>query len=299
MICSRRIKIGLARCCAAAVVAAAIGELAAAHPGPHHDIERLTRLLEGGPPRAEWHVERGMLYRLEGENTRALADLNAALRFQPGVLTAMLERGLTLMALRRDAEADAQLTQYLEGGGRSAAAYAARAELRGRGGEPDAAIADYRSALSCSPDPELYLQLGRLCESRGRPQEAAAAYREGLSRLGSPVVLRNELIQIDIRVRNFDEAHQLIDAALAQTPFKAELLLFRAEALAAAGRPDDARAARADAVREAQRAVARRGTLMHRQILARALAAAGDGAAVARAAPPRHDTGTTQQGPQP
>lgn len=298
MIPSRWVTVACLRCCAAAATAIAPAGLAAAHPGPHHEIERLTRLIASGPPRAEWHIERGMHHRLDGQNAAALADFDAALQLQPGLLTAMLERGLALKAMQRDAQAVAQLTQYLEGGGRSAAAYAARAQLR-QVAEPNGALADYRAALRDSPDPELFLQLGRLCESLGRPQEAAEAYREGMAQLGRPVVLRNELIQLDVRIRDFDEAHRLIDAAMAQTPFKAELLLMRADAFAAAGRSDEANVARAAAVRAAQHAVTRRGTLMHRQILARARAAAGEGAVVARAAPSRHDTDTTRQGPQP
>ena len=53
---------------------------ASAHPGPYHDIERLTKLLASEPGRIDWLMERARAYRFVGQSTRALEDLDRAAR---------------------------------------------------------------------------------------------------------------------------------------------------------------------------------------------------------------------------
>jgi len=280
-----------ARMAAIGLIAALSHAQSRAHPGPHHDIERLTRLLDGPTAgtaasaealqtRAGWLTERGLCRRLDDDFMGSLRDLDDALALAPGLHAAMLQRGMTLAALRRDAEALAQFDRYIAAGGRSAQAHVERATIHERAGRPDAALADYAAAAHADPDVETLLRQVRLCRSLGRVNDAAAACRDGFERLNHPVVLRRELILLEQKRGRVDAALALIDELLPTLPLKADWRLLRAEVLDAAGRGTEAATERRRALDEARDAVRRRGTAMNREMLTRALSAAGERADV-------------------
>jgi tetratricopeptide (TPR) repeat protein len=244
---------------------------ASAHPGPHHEIERLTGLLRAEPNRPDLLVQRAVQYRLDGQLEKALQDVDRARTIEPAAPDIALQRGLILSALRADAEADRELTRALQVPSPPAAAYAERAAVRQRLGRATEALADYNSAIALKPEIEAYCARGRLLESLGRQDEAAAGFRDGMDRLGGPVVLRKELIRLAVARGRWAEALRLVDEELPQTPIKTEWLLQRAEIQQAAGNAPAARFDREAALHEAQRAFARRPTALNQYWKARAL----------------------------
>lgn len=248
--------------------AAALTEGARAHPGPHHDIERLTKLLAKEPGRVDLLMDRARAYRFDGQAAQALKDLDraASLNAEPSMIA--LERGLSLADLGRDSEAEIELTRHLHGPNPKASAYAQRAALRERDRRPDEAIGDYTAALALAADVEWYLRRGRLQESLGRLDDATAGYREGLARCGGAVAIRLEFLRLEMARAHFETATLLIDEALAQAEIKTEWYLRRAEVQAAAGRVEEAMRDRDRALGEADRAVARRPTAL--RLMARA-----------------------------
>lgn len=246
-----------------------------AHPGPHHDIERLTKLLAREPGRVDLLVDRARAYRFDGQAAHALDDLDRAARLNGDTSVIALERGLALTELGRDSEAEAELTKHLRESNPKASAYAQRAALRERGGRPVEAIRDYTAALALAADVEWYLRRGRLHESQGRLDDAAAGFREGLARCTGAVAIRLELLRLETTQGRFEIATQLIDEAIAQAEIKTDWLLRRAEVHTAAGNAQAAARDRDLALAEADRAVARRPTALRLLGRAKVLMAMG------------------------
>ncbi len=160
----------------------------AVHPGLDHDIERATQLVADNPNQADSLVKRGHLYRLNGRLVESLADLDRARQLDPQDRWVGLQRGLTLSAMGRDQEAEAELDRFLRGGP-GTLAYTERGRIRARTGRTLLAIADLTSAIGMRPDVDSYLLRGRLQVSLGLLAEAVAGYREGWSRLGGAFLL--------------------------------------------------------------------------------------------------------------
>ena len=243
---------------------------AIAHPGPHHDIERLTIALHTEPNRVDLLLQRGEAYRLDGQLRASLADFDRVgkLAGRSGVLS--LERGLTFSAMRRDSEAETELTHHLNGPHPKAVAFAERAIIRQRDHRTKEAIGDYTAAIALVPNIDWYLTRGRLQESLCSFEDAANGYIDGLSRCGGAVAIRLELLRLEIMRRHYDSATKLIDEALAQAEIKSDWYLRRAEIQSAAGKSDEAARDRARALSDAERAVSRRPTAL--RLLARAKA---------------------------
>jgi len=226
----------------------------------HRDIERETRSLAEDPGDVEARLRRARYYRLDGQPEKALADLQRAARLRPDDARLHFERGLALAALGRDAEAESELSLFISQTGGTPGAYAERARLRAGSGQPDQAIADLEAALDQRPSLDLYLEQGRLLESRGRYAEAVAAYREGLTRLGESPLLRDSLIDALIAQGRYDDALSAIDAALGRGALETRWLLKRADVLERMGQPGEAQAARLRALSTANAALRRRPT---------------------------------------
>ena len=249
--------------------------LALAHPGRHHDIERVTARIHAEPARADLYLERAVYYRLDAQYDLALADLDTSRRLDPAAIAVAVERGLTLAALGRDAEAEPELTRYIEQGPPSSAALAQRARLRTRAGQSAAALEDYTASLRIEPDVDLFLERGRLQEEEALWVQASEGYREALARIGGATNLRLALVRTELAAGRPAEALQVIEDGMARLPIKTDWLLRKADVLEAMGRPDEARAQREAALAEADRVLGERATGIHLVSRARALLALG------------------------
>lgn len=259
----------------AAIVTACMAVPVIAHPGLHHDIDRVSTALAAQPRRADLYLERGFLHRLNDEPAKALADLEQAATLDPALPNLALHRGLTLSALRRDPQAEVELTKAVADPGAPAAAWMERGKVRERLGRLAAAAGDYAAAIRLDPQPDAYLLHGRLLEALGRSEDAAACYRDGLSRLGGAVALRLELIGVETRAKRYDAALEQIDLAMRSSGNKVDWLLRRGDVNAAAGRPDVARRDREQALADCRQQVVRRPSSLRLYQRARAYHALG------------------------
>jgi tetratricopeptide (TPR) repeat protein len=245
---NRRTPIGVALSLLASIAAQA-------HPGLHHDIARASEAIKQEPARADLYVERAFLERLDEEFDAALIDLDSAQRFDPASLRVAAERGMTLSAMGKYAEAEPELTRSLSAGGGTAPIFAERAKVREHLGRKKEALADYSSAITLQPDVELYMARGALQESLGDLSGAAAGYRDGIARLGDAVNFDLALIRVETSRKHFDAALALIDAQIGRVAVKTDWYLRRADVLEAAGRRNEARNDRERALAEANRAL--------------------------------------------
>jgi len=252
-------------------------ETVGAHSDVDPEIAEVTAELADQPDNVDLLLRRGQLYRYNGKFIESLRDLDQAWLLDRANRPVALERCRTLVALGRNSEAEAGLTQYLqdESGVSRVMALVERAHLYADTGRANLAIADFSEALTFYPTVELYLARGHLHEGLGQLDAAAAGYVDGLSHLPQASMLRKELIRIKTAQGQYREALTLIDQELAEASGKTEWYLRRAEVLAAMGQTEAADKAYAHALAEANRVLAKRPTALKRLARAKVYQAMG------------------------
>jgi tetratricopeptide (TPR) repeat protein len=220
--------------------------------------------------------------RLDGRPVAALVDLDRAEALAAGDPRIAAERGLSLLELDCDDEAERELTRFLATGSRSTPVLAARARARARAGRTDESIADLDAAIALEPDPDLYLERSAQLRTLGRLAEAAEGLREGLVRQHGAAALHVALLDVEIAAANWDAALVLAGEDIAHAAVKTHAYLRRAEIFRAAGRKRDAVVDLERALIEADRDVARRPTGLALHARARVFLALGRNEAARR-----------------
>ena len=251
--------------------------LATAHLGFDPEIAEITEHLANDPDNVDLLVQRGQVYRSYGKFIESLQDLERAWVLDRENRTVLLERALTLSAMSRNEEAEAALDAFLQNASdpKRVIALAERAAIRAKTGRGELAIADFTSAIQLQPTIELYLYRGQLQESLGRLDAAAAGYHEGLAKVGNAIVLKQNLIRVQIAQKQYAAALALIDEELARSSVKTPWYLQRAEILALMRQPDASRLAYEQALSETNRILAKRPTPLHLVARAKILNALG------------------------
>lgn len=245
-------------------------QLATAHSGLDPEIEEITEKLAKNPNSLDLLILRGQVYRSNGKYMESLQDLERAWLLDQENRTVILQRALTLSAMGRDKEAEVALDSFLqkESDSKRIVALAERAFIRARTGRIRLAIGDFTSAIQLQPTIELFLTRGKLQESEGMLEEAAAGYQDGLSELGDAILLKKGLIRVQIAQNKYEDALALIKEELARSSVKTPWYLQQAEVLTLMGQPTATRLAKEKALSEANRVLGKRSTAM--QLLARA-----------------------------
>ncbi|MDR4462355.1 MAG: tetratricopeptide repeat protein [Nitrospirales bacterium] len=257
-------------CLALALGYFGFAQLATAHSGLDSEIQEITEKLVKDPDNVDLLVHRGQVYRSNGKYIESLLDLERAWLQNRENRTVVLQRALTLSALGRDKEAESALDYFLqeESDPKRVFALAERATIHARNGQTELAITDFTSAIQLQPTIELYLVRGKLQESLGRLEDAAAGYQDGLTKLGDAILLKKGLIRVRMAQSQYREALALVDEEITGSSVKTSWHLQRAKILDHLGRPDEARLAYEQALAEANRVLGKRQTAM--QLLARA-----------------------------
>jgi tetratricopeptide (TPR) repeat protein len=181
-------------------------------------VELIGRALALQPENAVCHVNLAEVYRRAGDLTRAESHGREALRRQPANAEAHNLLGLVL--------------QRLPPAG-------------------DEAVSHFEAARAWKPSwPAPYLNLGNLLRERGRPEEAAAVFRDGI-RLGGtaalPLCVR--LGELLLETGRPEEALAPLQEAARLAPADPELLSNLGDVLTILGRTEEARASYQQAVR--------------------------------------------------
>jgi predicted Zn-dependent protease len=143
-------------------------------------------------------------------------------------------------------------------------AYAAFLE-RGRAwaklGNLDRAAADLGEAIAHlpRPTPEQVIERRDLLVAAGRTEDAVRALDDGMARVGRVASLQLAAVDLEVGLRRFDAALGRLDELLVRNPGNPLWVARRGDILTQAGRPDDARAAYAAALRLIEARPAGRG----------------------------------------
>jgi len=145
-------------------------------------IAACTRAINSGAGQPSINYNnRGFAYRRKGENDRAIADYNEALRLDPKYAIAYNNRGLAYSEKGENDRAIADYNEALRLDPKYAIAYNNRGLAYFRKGENDRAIADYNEALRLNPKYAIASNnRGLAYRSKGENDRAIADYTEAL-----------------------------------------------------------------------------------------------------------------------
>jgi lipoprotein NlpI len=135
-----------------------------------------------GKDLARVYYNRGLAYRRAGDYDRALADLDDAIKAEPGKVVSIIDRGVVHRAKGNLARAIDDFTNALAlcaktpcGEQTQATAYAGRGDSRRDQGDNDRALADYSEAIRLAP------KNATLYEVRGRAELYAGSLPQALA----------------------------------------------------------------------------------------------------------------------
>ena len=217
-----------------------------AHEGLHEQIAAITAKIKRDPKNASLYLQRGELYRLHRDWSRAAADYLRAERLQPGLKVVELARGKMLFESGKLQRAKLTLDRFLTQQPAHYEGLLTRARVLAKLGARSDAAKDFTHALTMSstPEPELYLERANvLAGDEQRINEALRGLDEGIDKLGPLVTLQVAAIDLELRSKNYDRALTRLDQIAAQSERKEAWLVRRGEILKLAGRDEEARAA--------------------------------------------------------
>ena len=245
------------------VVAALAACLSSTSAFAHGDLDRQiaevsarieAALAQPGdaPRRAQLYFDRGELHRLHGDWRRAEADYDQAIRYRPDLHAVELSRGRLLLDSGRPRKAKAAVERFLSGEVDHPEGLFVQAQILVKLGWGLKAVSfiDRAIARIAQPEPDHYLARADTLASLGHRHlpRAVAGIDEGIKRLGPLVSLDSRAIDLEVKLGRFDSALGRVDRQAAATVRKDMWLARRAEVLDRAGRRQEARASRQQAL---------------------------------------------------
>jgi predicted Zn-dependent protease len=228
-----------------------------AHVAVDGQIADVTHRIASRPRDASLYLHRGELHRVHRDWEAARADYERARAIDPSMSGVDLCFGRMLLESGRPIDAVAALDRYLAAKPESPEGFAVRARSLVKLGRGLEAAADYTRAIELGAvagapsDPDLHVERARALAAEGgvHAAEAISGLDEGSARLGYPVTLEMEAIDLELFLGRHDAALQRLDRLLARSPRKESWMCRRGEILEAAGRSAEARDAYVSALR--------------------------------------------------
>lgn len=215
-----------------------------AHGDLHEQIVTVTAQIAREPGNAELHLKRAELHRAHESWSDAAKDYDRAAALAPELFAVELGRGKMLLASGKPADAVKALDRFIAKKPDFADAFVTRARAKAKLAEHAAAAADYAHAirLTVRPEPEFYIERADALAAADLGPDAVRTLDDGIAKLGPIVTLMLPAIELEVSAQNFDAALARVDRLTATAPRKETWLARRAEILATAGRPTEARA---------------------------------------------------------
>lgn len=205
-----------------------------AHEGPEHEIEELTDLLKIRGDSADLLLQRAIEYRVLGQMSHALKDLEDATRIDP--LDIKIQRelskvqfwtGKTNEALETVSHAIA--TKANEPDEKAGLLIIRSQFLRARG-DYKRAVADAHQAIQLyNGNPEWYLHRSSLQELLQQNKERIQGIEEGIQKTGAGVLLVEKVAAL-LQDKQFSAALSIIEPELESSRIRSSWLIRRAQA---------------------------------------------------------------------
>lgn len=215
-----------------------------AHGDLHQQITEISKQIERNPD-ASLYLKRGELEREHREFSKALEDYDEALKLEPGLDIIHFCRGKALAESGKNEAAREAFDLFITRVPSHGPAHLARARVLVELKLAEAAAEDYECAIALSPEPgpEPFLELSQARQMAGNTDEAIRALEAGKTKLGAIPTLESAAITIETEAKRYDAALARVDGLIDAAARKETWQVLRAEILAKAGRPDEARKA--------------------------------------------------------
>lgn len=214
-----------------------------AHGDVHPRILEFTEQIKRSPTNTTLYIQRAELYRIDGDYTNAMADLNDVARIDRSLKRVDFLRGQVQLDAGQPQAALGPLNRYLAEQPPDAEAYTVRARVLTKLNRHAPAIEDYTQAIkwSTTPNPELFIERAAAWRTLGKPEEAIRGLDEGIRRLGPIVTLQLPAVDAELALKKTDAALARIDTVMSRLQRKETWLVRRAEILRSANREAEAR----------------------------------------------------------
>ncbi len=228
---------------ALAFVCGLVRPMAFAHGDVHPRILEFTEQIKRSPTNTTLYLQRAELYRIDGDYTNAMADLNHVAQHDRSLKRVDFLRGQVQQDAGQPQSALGPLNRYLADQPPDAEAYTVRARVLIKLNRPAPAIEDFTAAIkwSSTPNPELFIERAAAWRTLGKPEEAMRGLDEGIRRLGPIVTLQLPAVDAELALKKTDAALARIDTVMTRLQRKETWLVRRAEILRNASREAEAR----------------------------------------------------------
>lgn len=233
-----------------------IGVVAHGHADLEAQIGRLGDDLKKDPKNAALYLRRGELYRYHEEWTKAAKDCDQAQKLDPALAEVELARGKAFYGQGQMAKAVECLDRFLKRQPKEPEGYLFRGRALNRLGRNADAARDFGEVIALVPEPapEYFIERARAQAGPGGggAREAIRGLDAGIAKLGAPITLETEALELELSVRNYPAALARVERILAASPRKESWLHRKGEILELAGKPAEARSAYQEASKALQ-----------------------------------------------
>jgi predicted Zn-dependent protease len=224
-----------------------------AHGDLHGQITRVTEQIEKEPGNADLFLQRGELRRLHSEFPEASADFEKAAVLRPDWPQVALARSRLALSTGQFEASAAELDRLLPKHPEYPEGWLLRARTRARLGKHLDAASDYTEIVQRveRPEPDIFLERATALAAAGEAHFADAlnGLEDGLTKLGPVMTLELAALDLQLRMKRFDDAIRRVDRLAANAKRQEAWLARRGDILARAGRAKDARAAFQEALK--------------------------------------------------
>lgn len=248
------------------LLSAMLAERVSAHGDLHEQITRVSALIEKEPGNAELLLQRGELHRLHAEFPEAAADLEKATALRPGWPQVGIAKGRLALSSGKFEAAVAEMDQLLPKNPEYPEAWLIRARARARLADPIGAARDYTEIVRRleKPEPDVFLERAASLIAAGDDHlpGALSGLEEGITKLGNLVTLDLAALDLELKMKRFEQALQRIDRILNTSKRRDSWLARRGDVQVLFGQTEGARSS----YNEALEAIA--ALPMHHQVTA-------------------------------
>ena len=212
------------------------------HDELSEQVQAITVHIQREPNNPELYFQRGELLRADSHWRLAELDYLKVKKLDPKMDSADLGLGLVYLQMKKYKQAKQALDRFLLKQPDHAPALVARGHALSKLGNRTAAIEEYTRGLELHPDPEIYIERSQLLLEENRIQDALASLNQGMERLGPIVTMELYAVELELKLKHFDEALARVDKIADQSERKEMWFAKKGEILLLASRKDEARA---------------------------------------------------------
>lgn len=220
-------------------------ERADAHGDLHEQIARVSSLIEKEPGNAELLLQRGELRRLHAEFVEAAADFEKAAALRPDWPQVGIAKGRLALSSGKFEMAVAEMDRLLPKNPEYPEGWLIRARARVRLAEYVSAAKDYTEIVRRveKPEPDVFLERAAALVAAGDVHfaPALAGLEEGMTKLGNIVTLDLAALDLELKMKRFEQALCRIDRVLKTSKRRDSWLARRGDVQVLCGRTEEAR----------------------------------------------------------